>query len=82
MVTNSMEIDASGKGRRSKEPKAMKKLRELTDELANGMPDEQEFTRQLDDFISKAPGLLLRVFCMLPEIEMISYENELNQTLT
>lgn len=39
----------------------MKKLRELADELASGMPNEQEFTRQLDDFILKATQVSAQV---------------------
>lgn len=54
LVTNSMEIDASRKGENDKEPKAVKKLRELADKLEKNMPSENDFTRELDDFISNA----------------------------
>jgi len=54
LVTNSMEIDASRKGKKGKEPKAVNKLRELANELAKDMPDETEFTRQIDDLILTA----------------------------
>ncbi|XP_078348368.1 uncharacterized protein LOC144633364 [Oculina patagonica] len=53
LVTNSMEIDASRKGQKRK-PKAVKKLRELADELEKNMPNENDFIRELDDYISKA----------------------------
>ena len=39
----------------------MKKLRELADELESGMPDEQEFTRQLDGFILRQLRFLLEI---------------------
>ena len=54
LVTSSMEIDKSRKGKKVKEPEVVKKLKELADELAKGMPDEKEFTRQIDDFVSTA----------------------------
>lgn len=54
MVTNSMEIDASRKDKKGNEPKAVKKLRELADELEKGMADENELARQLDDLIFRA----------------------------
>ncbi len=54
LVTNSMKIDASRKGKKDKEPKAVKKLRELADGLEKNMPNENDFIRELDDFISNA----------------------------
>ncbi|XP_078347064.1 uncharacterized protein LOC144632317 [Oculina patagonica] len=54
LVTNSMEIDASRKGKKDKEPKAVKKLKELADELEKNMPNENDFIRELDDFILNA----------------------------
>ena len=57
LVTSSMEIDASRKGKKVKEPTAVKKLRELADELAKGMPDEKEFARQISRFESTACSL-------------------------
>lgn len=54
LVTNSMKIDASRKGKKDEEPEAVKKLRELAYELEKDMPDENEFSRKLDDFISTA----------------------------
>ncbi|XP_078348481.1 uncharacterized protein LOC144633503 [Oculina patagonica] len=50
LVTNSMEIDASRKGEKDKEPKAVKKLRELADELERNMPNENDVIRELNDF--------------------------------
>lgn len=52
LVTSSMEIDASRNGIEDEEPKAVKKLRELADELEKKMPNEEDFARDLDDFIS------------------------------
>ena len=52
LVTSSIEFDASRKGKKDKEPKAVKKLRELADELEKKMPSEKDFARELDDFIA------------------------------
>ena len=52
LVTAAIEIDASRNGRRDEEPKAVKKLRELADELEKEMPNEEDFARDLDDFIA------------------------------
>ena len=52
LVTSSMDIDASRKGKRDREPKAVKKLRELADELEKNIPSESDFSRELDNFIS------------------------------
>ena len=38
-----------GKVRRMKEPKAVKKLRELADELEKNMPDGKDFARELEN---------------------------------
>jgi len=54
LVTNSIEVDGARKGKKDKEPKAVKKLRELADELEKNMPNEKDFARELDSFISKA----------------------------
>jgi len=53
LVTNSMEIDASRKGKKGKEPEAVKKLRELADELEKDMLDEGDLARELNDFLLK-----------------------------
>ena len=53
LVTSSMEIDASRKGKKDQEPEAVKKLRELANELEKNIPNENDSTRELDDFISK-----------------------------
>ena len=45
-----MVIDASRKGERDKEPEAVKKRRELADELEKNIPSESDF--KLDNFIS------------------------------
>ena len=47
LVTSSMEIDASRKGKKDKESQAVKKLRVLADELAEEMSDQNEMVRQL-----------------------------------
>ena len=52
-----MEIDVSRKGKKDKEPTAVKELRELADELAKGMPDEKEFARQKSKFVLTACSL-------------------------
>jgi len=54
LITNSIEVDAARKGKKVEEPKAVKKLRELADELEKNMPNEKDFTRELDAFISNA----------------------------
>ena len=51
LVTSSKEIDASRKGKKDQEPEAVKKLRELANELEKNMPNENDLTRELDDFI-------------------------------
>lgn len=44
LVKNSMEIDASRKGKKDKEPEAVKKLRKIADDLEGEMPsDEDDF---------------------------------------
>ena len=52
MVKNTIEIDASRKGKKDKEPTAVKKLRELADKLNEEMPDENEIFGQLEDLIA------------------------------
>lgn len=54
MVTTSIEIDAARKGKKDKEPDAVKKLREMADDLEKNMSDEDDFGRELDAFISDA----------------------------
>jgi len=51
LVTRSMEIDASRKGKKDKEPKAIKELRELADELEKDLPDVEELAQKLDKFL-------------------------------
>ena len=66
LVTNSMEIDASRKGKEEKEPEAVKKLRELADELEKDMPDEGDLARKLDDFLLKTTAQAanpLKIIC-------------------
>jgi len=66
LVTNSMEIDASRTGKEEKEPKAVKKLRELADELETDMPDEGDLARKLDDFLLKTTAQAanpLKIIC-------------------
>lgn len=60
LVTSSMEIDASRNGMEDEQPKAVKKLRELADELEKKMPNEEDFARDLDDFISNVMSTLNR----------------------
>ena len=52
LVTSSMEIDASRKGKKDKEPRAVKNLRELADKLEKDVPDMSGLSLRLDDFIS------------------------------
>ena len=54
LVTNSMEVDAARKGKKVEEPKAVRKLRELANDLERNMPDESDLDRELDAFISNA----------------------------
>jgi len=54
LVTTSIEIDAARKGKKDKEPDAVKKLREMADDLEKNMSDEDDFARELDAFISDA----------------------------
>lgn len=54
LVTNSIKIDASRKGKKDKEPEVVKKLKELADALAEGITDEDEFARQINSFMSTA----------------------------
>jgi len=51
LVTRSMEIDASRKGKKDKEPKAVKELRELADELEKDLTDVEELAQKLDKFL-------------------------------
>ena len=46
LVTRSMEIDASRKGKKDKEPKAVKELRELADELEKDLPDVEDLAQK------------------------------------
>lgn len=53
LVTNAMEIDAARKGENDKEPEAVKKLRQLADDLEKDMPpDENYLASKLDEFIT------------------------------
>ena len=52
LVTSSMEIDAARKGKMDNEPDAVKKLREMADDLEKNMPDENAFARELDALIN------------------------------
>ena len=52
LVTSSMAVDAARRGDQDQETEAVKKLRELADELEKNMPKEKAFVRELDDFIS------------------------------
>ena len=54
LVTSSIEIDAARKGKKDKEPDAVKKLREMADDWEKNMPDEKDFARELDALISNA----------------------------
>jgi len=49
-----MEVDAARKGKKVEEPKAVRKLRELANDLERNMPDESDLDRELDAFISNA----------------------------
>lgn len=48
LVTSSIKIDAARKGKKGKEPDAVKKLREMADDLEKNMPDENAFARELE----------------------------------
>lgn len=48
LVTSSIKIDAARKGKKDKEPDAVKKLREMADDLEKNMPDENAFARELE----------------------------------
>ena len=52
LVTNLEKIDANRKGKKDKEPKAVKKLRELADKLEEDMHDKKEVIREVDHLIS------------------------------
>ena len=52
LVTNSMEVHAARSGTPSKEPKKVKKLRALADELEKNMPESDELVEALDEFLS------------------------------
>ena len=52
LVTNLEKIDAGRKGEKDKEPKAVKKLRELADKLEDDMHDKKEVIREVDHLIS------------------------------
>lgn len=52
LVTNLEKIDAGQKGKKDKEPKAVKKLRELADKLEEDMHDKKEVIREVDYLIS------------------------------
>ena len=54
LVTSSKKIDAARKGEKVEEPETVKKLREMADDLEENMPDENDFARELDAFISNA----------------------------
>ena len=54
LVTSSIEIDSARKGKQDKEPDAVKKLRQMADDLEKNMPDENDFARELDALISIA----------------------------
>ena len=54
LVTSSKEIDAARKGEKVEEPDAVKKLREMADNMEENMPDENDFARELDALISNA----------------------------
>ncbi|XP_074639295.1 uncharacterized protein LOC141897577 [Acropora palmata] len=57
LVTNSMEVHAARSGTPSKEPKKVRKLRALADELENDMSESHEFVEALDEFLSVATSL-------------------------
>ena len=61
LVTNSIEVNAARKGKKNKEPEAVRKLRELADELERSMPDKNDFARELDAFISNAFTLYIEM---------------------
>ena len=54
LVTNAMEIDAARKGKNDKEPEAVKKLRQLADQLENDMHDKKGVFRAVDDLFLMA----------------------------
>ena len=54
LVTNAKEIDAARKGEHDKEPEAVKKLRELADQLEKDMHDKNELIREIDDLVLMA----------------------------
>ena len=54
LVTNAMEIDAARKGKNDKEPEAVKKLRQLADQLEKDMHDKKGLFRAVDDLFLMA----------------------------
>ena len=51
LVTNSMDVHAARSGAPGKEPKKVKKLRALADELEKDVPGSNEFVEALDEFL-------------------------------
>ena len=56
LVTFSIRVDAARKGKNDKEPKAVKEMREMADDLEKNMLDENDFARELEALISNAPS--------------------------
>ena len=49
-----MEIDAARKGKNDKEPEAVKKLRELADELEKEIQEKNELIHEVGNLVSMA----------------------------
>lgn len=59
LVTNAKEVHAARKSKTGSEravPELVQKLREMADELEKKTPDENEFTREVNKFVSLAEG--------------------------
>ncbi|XP_044174116.1 apolipoprotein L domain-containing protein 1-like [Acropora millepora] len=52
LVTNSRKVHAARRGTRNKEPKKVRELRALADELEKNMPESDELVEGLDEFLS------------------------------
>ena len=54
LVTNSRKVHAARRGTRDKEPKKVRELRALADELAENMPESDKLVEALDEFLSNS----------------------------
>ena len=59
LVTNSRKVHAARRGTRDKEPKKVRKLRALADELEKNMPESDELVEGLDKFLLSAISQIL-----------------------